>query len=78
MIEINHNLIAFLCRAKSVCRPEKWQVILGKSIRLFTKEIPRLFTDTIPDVVVDKIGGGIIDVSKDIGDFLKDKIGKGT
>ncbi|XP_067934185.1 uncharacterized protein [Watersipora subatra] len=64
-------------RAKLVCRPEKWQVILGKSIRLFTKEIPRLFTDTIPDVVVDKIGGGIIDVSKDIGDFLKDKIGKG-
>jgi len=64
-------------RAKAVCKPEKWQVVLGKTIGFFKDGIPNFFTATIPDVFVNKIGGGIIDVGKDIGSFFKDTIGGG-
>lgn len=60
-----------------MCKPEEWQRILGETIGFFKDGIPNFFTGTIPDVFVNKIGGGIVDVSKDIGDFFKDKIGGG-
>lgn len=65
------------CRAESVCKPEQWQVILGKTIGFFKDGIPNFFTGTIPDVFVNKIGGGIVDVSKDVGNFFEHTIGGG-
>lgn len=52
-------------------------MILGKTIGFFTDGIPNFFSKTIPDVFVNKIGGGVVDVTKDVGDFFKDKVGGG-
>lgn len=71
-------LVSFHCfSAESVCKPEEWQIILGKTINFFKDGIPDFFTKSIPDLFVDKIGGGVVDVTRDVGDFFKDKIGGG-
>lgn len=64
-------------RAESVCSPEEWQKVLAKTIGFFKDGIPGFFTSTIPDVFVNKIGGGIVDVSKQVGDFFGNTLGGG-
>lgn len=60
-----------------MCAPEKWQEILGKTIGFFKDGIPGFFSSTIPDVFVNKIGGGIVDVTKEVGNFFENTIGGG-
>ena len=60
-----------------MCSPEEWQKVLAQTIGFFKDGIPGFFTNTIPDVFVNKIGGGIVDVTKEVGNFFENTIGGG-
>lgn len=60
-------------RAKSVCEPNKFEKFLGKTVEA-VKDVRSFIFKKVPNVVLKELPNKLIDITKDIHGFLKDKV----